>query len=155
MERERESHHLTWYSGVYSSGGVDVGDHPPITPMRSASRDQLRDSEWRLYDFVTRHFLASVSSEMMIHAVGPSSLPPSLPPSLPQLMGECRYKMTEVKVAIGTEVFHWSGATPTFPGFTAVYPWQEVHGMETNVDWKQGQTWNVEQVWEVICDFCP
>ena len=46
---------------LYSSGGVDVGDHPPITPMRSANRHQLRDNEWKLYDFITRHFLATVS----------------------------------------------------------------------------------------------
>ena len=43
------------------SSGTDVGDHPPITPMRSATRDQLRDAEWKIYDFVTRHFLATVS----------------------------------------------------------------------------------------------
>ena len=54
--------------------------------------------------------------------------------------------MTEVGVVIGAEQFHWSGATPTSPGFTAVYPWQEVHGMETTVEWNQDQQWNVEQV---------
>ena len=51
---------------IYSSGGADVGDHPPITPMRSATRDQLRDSEWKLYDFVTRHFLATVRSLLLL-----------------------------------------------------------------------------------------
>ena len=61
-------------------------------------------------------------------------------------MPECRYRLTEVDVAIGSEQFHWSGATPTSPGFTTVYPWQEVHGMETIVEWNQGQCWNVEQV---------
>ncbi|CAI7993512.1 DNA topoisomerase 3-beta-1 [Geodia barretti] len=103
------------------SGGVDVGDHPPITPMRSASRDQLRDSEWKIYDFVARHFLAT-------------------------LMPECKYKLTEVEISIGSEVFHWSGTTPTSPGFTAVYPWQEVHGMETSVEWNKDQHWNVDQM---------
>lgn len=29
--------------------------------MRNATRDQLRDAEWRLYEFVARHFLATVS----------------------------------------------------------------------------------------------
>ena len=47
----------------HPSGGVDVGDHPPITPMRSANRDQLRDNEWKLYDFITRHFLATVRTQ--------------------------------------------------------------------------------------------
>ncbi len=44
-----------------SSTGSDAGDHPPITPMGSATRDQVRDSDWKLYDFITRHFLATVS----------------------------------------------------------------------------------------------
>lgn len=35
--------------------------------MRSASRDQLREAEWRLYDFVTRHFLATVSVALSSH----------------------------------------------------------------------------------------
>ena len=49
---------------LYRSG-TDAGDHPPITPMRSATRDQVRDSDWRLYDFITRHFLATVSNMPM------------------------------------------------------------------------------------------
>jgi DNA topoisomerase-3 len=61
-------------------------------------------------------------------------------------MPECKYRLTEVGVVIGTEQFHWSGATPTSQGFTAVYPWQEVHGMETTVEWNQDQKWNVEQI---------
>ena len=61
-------------------------------------------------------------------------------------MPECKYRLTEVELAIGSEQFHWSGATPISPGFTAVYPWQEVHGMETTVEWNQDQRWNVEQV---------
>ena len=61
-------------------------------------------------------------------------------------MPECKYKLTEVELAIGSERFHWTGATPTSPGFTAVYPWQEVHGMETNVVWNKDQHWNVDQV---------
>ena len=45
------------------STGTDVGDHPPITPMRDATREQVRDSDWKLYDFITRHFLATVNSK--------------------------------------------------------------------------------------------
>lgn len=61
-------------------------------------------------------------------------------------MPECRYKLTEVDLLIGKEEFHWSGTTPTSPGFTAVYPWQEVNRLETNVEWNEGQCWVVEQV---------
>ncbi|CAE7933671.1 TOP3B [Symbiodinium necroappetens] len=37
----------------------DVGDHPPIVPLRVAGPDELRSAARRLYDFVCRHFLAS------------------------------------------------------------------------------------------------
>jgi len=41
--------------------GHDAGDHPPITPMRSAPRGELtKGKEWKLYDFITRHFIASL-----------------------------------------------------------------------------------------------
>ena len=49
--------------------GKDAGDHPPITPMRSCSRAQLRggNSDWRLYEYIARHFIASL--------MGPCVLP--------------------------------------------------------------------------------
>jgi len=41
-----------------------VGDHPPITPMRASTEDQVGGGEaWRLYDFIARHFIASVSPD--------------------------------------------------------------------------------------------
>jgi DNA topoisomerase III len=45
-------------------GGVDMGDHRPITPVATATEASLGGGdEWRVYDFVTRHFLASVSPD--------------------------------------------------------------------------------------------
>ena len=44
--------------------GVDMGDHPPITPMRPASMNQLGGDEWRLYEYITRHFIATLSPDM-------------------------------------------------------------------------------------------
>jgi len=42
-----------------------VGDHPPITPMRAATREEFnKASEWRIYDYVTRHFIASLHDDM-------------------------------------------------------------------------------------------
>jgi DNA topoisomerase IA len=41
--------------------GHDAGDHPPITPLKGASEAELGSHDaWRLYQFVTQHFLASV-----------------------------------------------------------------------------------------------
>ena len=35
--------------------GTDAGDHPPITPMRAAPRDEFsKGNEWKIYDYVTR-----------------------------------------------------------------------------------------------------
>lgn len=44
-----------------SRGGVDMGDHPPITPCRAAH--DLTGELARVYDLVVRHFIASVSPD--------------------------------------------------------------------------------------------
>lgn len=46
-----------------SRGGVDMGDHPPITPCRAAGPNELSGDMARVYDFVVRHFIASVSND--------------------------------------------------------------------------------------------
>ena len=44
-------------------GGKDMGDHPPITPCRLANPNELHGDEERVYELVTRQFLASVSPD--------------------------------------------------------------------------------------------
>eukprot|EP00111_Clytia_hemisphaerica_P010804 TCONS_00031598-protein len=72
---EEQANHPNWgrvVSYLLDSGrinrpqtGFDVGDHPPITPMRAATRDEFqKSSEWRIYDYVTRHFIASLHDDM-------------------------------------------------------------------------------------------
>ena len=46
-----------------SKGGVDMGDHPPITPCRAAGTHELSGDMARVYDLVVRHFIASVSPD--------------------------------------------------------------------------------------------
>ncbi|KAJ1613069.1 putative DNA topoisomerase III beta-1 [Cryptosporidium canis] len=46
--------------------GVDIGDHPPITPVRSATPSDLDSDSWRLYDLITRHFFATISDDVKI-----------------------------------------------------------------------------------------
>lgn len=49
--------------GCKARGGVDMGDHPPITPCRSAGVHELSGDMSRVYELVTRHFIASVSED--------------------------------------------------------------------------------------------
>ena len=71
---EEQANHPNWgrvVSYLLSSGrverpegGKDVGDHPPITPMRAAPRDEFsKGNEWKIYDYVTRHFIASLHDD--------------------------------------------------------------------------------------------
>lgn len=41
--------------------GHDAGDHPPITPMKAATEGELDHDSWKLYDYITRNFIATVS----------------------------------------------------------------------------------------------
>ena len=78
------------------SDGKDVGDHPPITPVRGATESDFNDHDsWRLYEMVTCHFIASISPD-------------------------CRFKKMKVLVEIGGENFTLSGRRLTDPGFLKV-----------------------------------
>jgi DNA topoisomerase-3 len=48
--------------------GVDVGDHPPITPVRVAQPTELSGDMARLYEFITRYFIATVSPDAKLLA---------------------------------------------------------------------------------------
>ena len=42
-------------------GKSDDKSHPPIHPVQTATRGQLENDEWRVYELITRHFLAVCS----------------------------------------------------------------------------------------------
>eukprot|EP00977_Amphora_coffeiformis_P013785 scaffold3696_cov134-Amphora_coffeaeformis.AAC.4 len=45
--------------------GKDAGDHPPITPLKAATRDEVGGgNQWRVFDFITRNFLGSLSDDL-------------------------------------------------------------------------------------------
>lgn len=46
-----------------SRGGVDMGDHPPITPCKEFCYNELSGDMARVYDLVVRYFIASVSQD--------------------------------------------------------------------------------------------
>ncbi|GMR36093.1 hypothetical protein PMAYCL1PPCAC_06288, partial [Pristionchus mayeri] len=75
-------------------GGVDKGDHPPITPMRSDG-GALHGDNARVYEYVVRHFIAT-------------------------LMRNCVYEVTTVKMRCGEEEFSFQGKQLIDPGFTVI-----------------------------------
>lgn len=81
--------------------GHDAGDHPPITPMRAATEAELGGDGWRLYEYITRHFIATVSAD-------------------------CKYLQTTISFSIGPERFTCIGKVVTSPGFTEIMPWHSI-----------------------------
>jgi DNA topoisomerase-3 len=59
--------------------------------MRPATRDDLDGDSWRIYDYVVRHFVATVSQN-------------------------CKYQSTTISFKIGDEDFSFSGKKLLAPG---------------------------------------
>ena len=77
--------------------GVDMGDHPPITPMRYASPHELSGDSWRIYEYVCRHFIASISPD-------------------------CKLNKTKISIDLHGELFTLCGRIVEDPGWTVVMP---------------------------------
>ncbi|KAI8141544.1 DNA topoisomerase [Fennellomyces sp. T-0311] len=104
---KEQSHHSNWghfceellQTGFQKpTGGSDVGDHPPITPMRVAEEGDLYGDAWRIYDFIARTFIGSISPNM-------------------------QYSTTTAQIAIGDERFECKGSRTVSAGFGAVMHW--------------------------------
>ncbi|XP_040369101.1 DNA topoisomerase 3-beta isoform X2 [Rosa chinensis] len=80
----------------------DAGDHPPVTPLRSATEDMLGNDAWRLYEYVCKHFIGTVSPD-------------------------CKYVRTKAEFSIGGEFFHYVGQHILVKGFTSIMPWLAVN----------------------------
>lgn len=80
--------------------GHDAGDHPPITPMKIAQQTDFSDRDtWRVYDYIARHFIATLSGDM-------------------------KYEQTTVTFSIGSESFSKVGSNVIDPGYTRFMQWQ-------------------------------
>lgn len=67
--------------------------------MKAASRNELDGDAWKLYDYITRHFIGTVSKD-------------------------CKYISTTATFNINGEMFSTTGKTLVDPGFTTVMTWQ-------------------------------
>ncbi|XP_028852836.1 DNA topoisomerase 3-beta-1 isoform X2 [Denticeps clupeoides] len=101
--------------------GADAGDHPPITPMRAASESELGSDGWRLYEYITRHFIATISHD-------------------------CKYLQTTISFSINTESFSCSGKTLISTGYTEVMPWQGIPLEEALPVCERGDSFTVDEV---------
>lgn len=82
------------------NGGHDDNSHPPIHPVKCLNKSQLQGDEWRVYELISRHFLASCS----LDAKG--------------------YE-TKVKAYMGGELFECKGLEIAELNFLKVYPYQK------------------------------
>uniref|UniRef100_A0A673WG20 DNA topoisomerase n=1 Tax=Salmo trutta TaxID=8032 RepID=A0A673WG20_SALTR len=110
--------------------GADAGDHPPITPMRAASEGELGSDGWRLYEYIVRHFIATVSQD-------------------------CKYLQTTISFTIASEGFSCSGKTLISPGFTEVMPWLGIPLEEAMPVCERGDVFTVEEIKLVERQTCP
>ncbi|MED6285268.1 DNA topoisomerase 3-beta-1 [Characodon lateralis] len=101
--------------------GSDAGDHPPITPIRSASEGELGSDGWRLYEYITRHFIATVSQD-------------------------CKYLQTTIDFKIGMESFSCNGKTLISAGYTTMMPWQGIPLEEALPACERGDTFTVDEI---------
>ena len=81
-------------------GKHDDKAHPPIHPVKNADRSQLSNDEWRIYDLLTRHFLASISKDAELAE-------------------------TNVKVEMGGESFHTKGVAIEKLNWLEVFHWDK------------------------------
>uniref|UniRef100_A0A2D4GH70 DNA topoisomerase n=1 Tax=Micrurus corallinus TaxID=54390 RepID=A0A2D4GH70_MICCO len=110
--------------------GHDAGDHPPITPMRAASEAELGGDGWRLYEYITRHFIATISAD-------------------------CKYLQTTIACSVASERFTCIGKMVLSPGFTEVMPWQSIPLEESLPSCERGDLYPVSEVKLLEKQTCP
>ncbi|KAL1129839.1 hypothetical protein AAG570_012783 [Ranatra chinensis] len=111
--------------------GHNAGDHPPITPMKASSRSDLGDTDsWKLYDYITRHFIATVARD-------------------------CKYSVTTISFKIGNEMFSTSGKTLLDPGYTTIMHWQALMKNEEIPLFSVGDEVPIRDVKMIECQTIP
>lgn len=94
--------HCLLVNGINEAkSGKNAGDHPPITPTLSTPRPgQLQQNEMRIYEYVSRHFLGSLSQN-------------------------AKFKKTQVLFSLGKnhQTFELKGSSVLQIGFMEIMPW--------------------------------
>ncbi len=79
-------------------GAKETTDHPPITPTAAADPEKLKPEEWKLYNLISRRFLATLSDSAVIEG-------------------------TKVTIDVAGEPFVAKGDILVEPGFRGIYPY--------------------------------
>jgi len=93
--------------------GKDAGDHPPITPMKLGNRSDFDRDTWRVYEFICRHFMGTVSRDL-------------------------KYRVTTAKLSVGMETFSCTASVLIDAGFTKVMTWSAFGKDEPQPPFVQG-----------------
>jgi DNA topoisomerase-1 len=88
-----------------SRGDKRTTDHPPIYPTGAPRRGQLGDREWRLYELVTRRFMATLADDAVMES-------------------------NRVDVALTGEPFVARGNRVVHPGWFEYYPYSRQKDLE-------------------------
>lgn len=100
--------------------GTDIGDHPPITPLCVLDRGDVDNDTWRVYDYICRHFLATVSHDL-------------------------RYRQTTSKFNVGAEKFACVTNKLLDSGYTKVMTWQAFGKDDAAQTFKQGDSVKINE----------
>ena len=96
--------------------GTDAGDHPPITPTVKIPRpDQLNQNEAKLYEYICRTYLASISPD-------------------------AKFAKTKIHFQIGAHGFNLNGSIVKNRGFTEITPWVKISD-KLIPDFRKGETY--------------
>ncbi len=87
------------------NGNKDGHDHPPIHPIKGASRKEIETTvklpqAWKIYDLVVRHFIAN----LMVAAV---------------------FEKTRLEIVVKDEIFDSTGSIQKEAGWLAAYPFEK------------------------------
>ena len=96
----REAIELLKGKMIPSRGKRATTDHPPIYPTSLASKDELKEDQWKIYELIVRRFFATLAEQ-------------------------CVWLVSSLNVDIGKETFRASGARLIEPGWRAYYPYSK------------------------------
>ena len=96
----REAKELLRGKMIPSRGKRATTDHPPIYPTSLASKDELKEDQWKIYELIVRRFFATLAEQ-------------------------CVWLVSSLNADIGKEPFRASGARLIEPGWRAYYPYSK------------------------------